>query len=150
MLPQKYRSNGFLSQHSVYRAPRVTEHWNDPVRNPLLRDFGTCYPVVNGLRALVASAEWNSALAIQWLNGLRALAIQWWTASELWQTSAEWKLAPENECRVKIQLWNSSPDSVSALEQSRFCTRIPVRSFLPHRAPSADATFPMSSALGGQ
>ncbi|KAI8485136.1 E3 ubiquitin-protein ligase mib1 [Branchiostoma belcheri] len=33
-------------------APRVTEHWNDPVRNPLLRDFGTCYPVVNGLRAL--------------------------------------------------------------------------------------------------
>ncbi|KAI8492959.1 hypothetical protein Bbelb_289630 [Branchiostoma belcheri] len=84
------------------------------------------------------------------VNGLRALAIQWWTASELWQTSAEWKLAPENECRVKIQLWNSSPDGVSALEQSRFCTRIPVRSFLPHRAPSADATFPMSSALGGQ
>ncbi|KAI8513574.1 Limb region 1 -like protein [Branchiostoma belcheri] len=49
---QKYRSNGFLSQHSAYRAPRVTEHWNDPVRNPLLRDFSTGYPVVNGLRAL--------------------------------------------------------------------------------------------------
>ncbi|KAI8487130.1 hypothetical protein Bbelb_352000 [Branchiostoma belcheri] len=121
------RDNPSLS--FVNNSPRVTEHWNDPVRNPLLRDFGTCYPVV---------------------NGLRALAIQWWTASELWQTSAEWKLAPENECRVKIQLWNSSPDGVSALEQSCFCTRIPVRSFLPHRAPSADATFPMSSALGGQ
>ncbi|KAI8505614.1 hypothetical protein Bbelb_168030 [Branchiostoma belcheri] len=82
---QKYRSNGFLSQHSVYReaqcrndlrtrlpAPRVTEHWNDLVRNPLLRDFGTCYPVVNGLRALVASAEWNSALAIQWAPSVDA------------------------------------------------------------------------------
>ncbi|KAI8482706.1 hypothetical protein Bbelb_395860 [Branchiostoma belcheri] len=120
-------------------APRVTEHWNDPVRNALLRDFGTCYPVVNVPRALVASAEWNSALAIQCgerppSSGKRVLS---------------GSLAPENECRVKIQLWNSSPDGVSALEQSRFCTRIPVRSFLPHRAPSADATFPLSSALGG-
>ncbi|KAI8487850.1 hypothetical protein Bbelb_342980 [Branchiostoma belcheri] len=117
--------------------PRVTEHWNDPVRNALLRDFGTCYPVVNVPRALVASAEWNSALAIQCgerppSSGKRVLS---------------GSLAPENECRVKIQLWNSSPDGVSALEQSRFCTRIPVRSFLPHRAPSADATFPLSSAL---
>ncbi|KAI8491107.1 hypothetical protein Bbelb_311480 [Branchiostoma belcheri] len=92
---QKYRSNGFLSQHSVYRgeaasvldlqcrrtrlpAPRVTEHWNDPVRSALLRDFGTCYPVVNVSRALVKSAEWNSAPAIQWL-----------TASERWLSSGE-------------------------------------------------------------
>ncbi|KAI8519337.1 hypothetical protein Bbelb_025940 [Branchiostoma belcheri] len=52
-------------RQNVGDALRVTEHWNDPVRNPLLRDFGTCYPVVNCLRALVASAEWNSALAIQ-------------------------------------------------------------------------------------
>ncbi|KAI8518808.1 hypothetical protein Bbelb_020650 [Branchiostoma belcheri] len=34
------------------KAPRVTEHWDEPVRNPLLRYLDTCYPVVNGLRAL--------------------------------------------------------------------------------------------------
>ncbi|KAI8492045.1 hypothetical protein Bbelb_304180 [Branchiostoma belcheri] len=124
---QKYRSNGFLSQHSVYRGEAASvldlqcrSGERPPSTGSECRvEFSTGYPVV---------------------NGLRALAIQ----------CAEWKLAPENECRVKIQLWNSSPDGVPALEQSRFCTRIPVRSFLPHRAPSADATFPVSSALGGQ
>ncbi|KAI8494444.1 hypothetical protein Bbelb_276700 [Branchiostoma belcheri] len=38
--------------HENPTTPRVTEHWNDPVRNPLLCYFDTCYPVVNGLRAL--------------------------------------------------------------------------------------------------
>ncbi|KAI8483152.1 hypothetical protein Bbelb_391710 [Branchiostoma belcheri] len=41
-----------LQPNSPNHASRVIEHRNDPVRNPLLRYFGTCYPVVNGLRVL--------------------------------------------------------------------------------------------------
>ncbi|KAI8516670.1 hypothetical protein Bbelb_052510 [Branchiostoma belcheri] len=100
-------------------APRVTEHWNDSVRNPLFGYFCTCYPVMNGLQALASECR------VEFSTGKRV---------------------PSRDSALEFQFWRSS----GTTGKKPFSTRIPVRGFLPHRAPSADATFPANSSLGGQ
>ncbi|KAI8518897.1 hypothetical protein Bbelb_021540 [Branchiostoma belcheri] len=56
-LPVRPPTTTLLLPKSKSSPPRVTEHWNDPVRNPLLWYFDTCYPVVNGLRALASECR---------------------------------------------------------------------------------------------
>ncbi|KAI8493000.1 hypothetical protein Bbelb_290040 [Branchiostoma belcheri] len=64
-------------------APRVTEHWNDSVRNPLLGYFGTCYPVVNGLQALASECRVEFSTGKRVPSRDSALEFQFWRSSEV-------------------------------------------------------------------
>ncbi|KAI8480820.1 hypothetical protein Bbelb_414550 [Branchiostoma belcheri] len=95
------------------RAPRVTELWNDSLTNPLLGYFGTCYLVVNGLRALASECRVEFSTGYPVVNGLRAMA------SECRVEFSAGKRVRSRDSALKFHFWQSfstGKKSRSALE----------------------------------
>ncbi|KAI8479283.1 hypothetical protein Bbelb_429750 [Branchiostoma belcheri] len=158
-------------------ASRVIEHRNDPVRNPLLRYFGTCYPVVNGLRVLESECRvefsteqrvpsQDSALEFEFPSAHGRDCRRYFprefrtgrpTAPELQPTWVSQCSGVLSECPEYIDVaYDTVPyaANVSTRSQEPKWFENSASSAKSHRAlnqaPTADAIFPASSELGAQ
>ncbi|KAI8502149.1 hypothetical protein Bbelb_197370 [Branchiostoma belcheri] len=98
------------------RAPRVTELWNDSLTNPLLGYFGTCYPVVNGLRALASECRVEFSTGYPVVNGLRAMASECRVEFSTGYPVVNGLRAMASECRVEFSTGKRVRSRDSALK----------------------------------